>query len=175
MESIKYKDLKLEVKKEFNEFEFDGKRFQTLKYLSVKEKHDILMISLQKSQIQEIYNELLLDIYFHLNLVYCYTNVEFSQEDRKDELKLYDELKSSGFLDSFLISMEKEEYDTLLGFLTKMVETSMEYNTTAASIIKSIINDLPKNAEIAAKFVENFDEENYKNVVRLAEKTGIKN
>ena len=32
-------------------------------------------------------------MYFNLNIVYLYTNLIFTEEERKDEEKLYDELK----------------------------------------------------------------------------------
>ena len=43
-----------------------------------------------------------------------------------------------------------------------------EYNTTAASVIRGLIDDLPANAEAAQKIVENFDPTKYQAVIDFA-------
>ena len=45
----------------------------------------------------------------------------------------------------------------------------MKYNTTMAALIKNVIQDLPKNAEIAKNIVDAFNPEQYKEVLRFAE------
>ena len=36
-----------------------------------------------------------LDAYFHLNIIYLYTDIEFDEEDKEDELELYDKLEAN--------------------------------------------------------------------------------
>ena len=47
----------------------------------------------------------------------------------------------------------------------------MKYNSTAASILRNFIEDLPANAEAAQKIVDNFDSEKFQAVVDFAKAT----
>ena len=49
------------------------------------------------------------------------------------------------------------------------VNDYMNYRTTAGAVIQSLINDLPKNAEAAAKIVDSFNPEKYEQVMQFAE------
>ena len=45
----------------------------------------------------------------------------------------------------------------------------LKYNTTAAAVIRSLITDLPKQAEAANKIIENFDKEKFQAVIDFAQ------
>ena len=64
--------------------------------------------------------------------------------------------------------MNKDEYDDLLMNLEDIKNDKMTYSTTVKSVLQSLIDDLPSNAEAAAKIVENFAPEKYKAVVDFA-------
>ena len=53
--------------------------------LPIRDKFDLFEITFQKAEINGQYNELLLDTYFHLHLVYMYTNLSFTEKQREDE------------------------------------------------------------------------------------------
>ena len=108
-------------------------------------------------------------MYFNLHLVYLYTDIVFTDEDREDEMKLYDELESSGLLERILDKIPDEEYNTLMDYLKAMRKEISSYKHSAAAMVQKLIVDLPKNAEAAAKIVEDFNPEKYKEVVDFAQ------
>lgn len=163
-----YKDLHLLRDTSTDTFKWNDKEISILRYLPIDYKYDIEIITLQKSFEDGVYNPLKMDVFFHLNLVYSYTDIIFSAEDREDEFKLYDELKSSGFLDAFLQHINPNEYGEMLLDIEDMASKSMKYQSTAASVLKNFINDLPANAEAAAKIVDNFNPEKYQAVIDFA-------
>ena len=169
MAKVSYANLKLKVDSSVTTFDFNGTEIELLKYLPIEDKYDLVMISLQKANEDNIYNPMLLDMYFHLNLVYMYTNVSFTPKQKEDEAKLYDVLKSNGFIDAMLKAFPEEEYDELYTYLEETKSMLLEYSTTTAAIINGIINDLPKNAEAAAKIVEEFDKDKFSEVVNFAQ------
>lgn len=168
MAKVTYASLKLKQDTSVNTFEFQGQNIEVLKYLPIEDKNDLVTISLQKAEQDGIYNPVLLDMYFHLNLVYLYTNITFTEKQKENEPKLYDTLKANGFFDLLLENISEEDYDELYYYLEQKQEDSLVYGNSMAAIIKSFINDLPKNAQIAADIVENFDENKYKAVVDFA-------
>lgn len=174
MAKVSFTSLNLKVNKDVNTFTFNGKEIEVLKYLPIMDKYDTIMIALQKAKEDEIYNELKLDMYFHLYLVYMYTNLSFTEKQKEDEAKLYDALKSSGFMDIFLAAMDENEYEELWTMMGVVKEDLLQYNTTAAAIVQRLIVDLPKNAEAAAAIVENFNPEQYERVVNFANAAGLR-
>lgn len=163
-----YKDLDLKLNTDYNVAKIGDNEIQVLQYLPISDKIDLVQIALQKSLENGIYNELKLDVYFNLYLIYMYTDLEFSDEEKANEFELYDKLNCNYVITSVISAMEESEYDSLLEYLKVMQVNNEEYRHSAAAILQSFIQDLPKNAQAAADIVDNFDKEKYSNVVEFA-------
>lgn len=176
---MNYKDLNLSINQDVFKLDTDQNDYKIVtetgdifikKYLPINDKKDLVEITLQKAeQADGTYNEILIDMYFNLHLVYLYTDIVFTNEDREDEMKLYDELESSGMLERILDKIPDEEYNTLMDYLKAMRKEISSYKHSAAAMVQKLIVDLPKNAEAAAKIVQNFNPEKYKEVVDFAQ------
>ena len=168
MTKVSYANMKLKTNTEVNTFEFCGQTIEVLKYLPARDKYDLLMVTLQKALQSGAYNEFKLNLYFELNLVYLYTNISFTEKQREDEFKLYDTLKSNGFFEKFLSTMDEDEYNELFTQLNTIKLDSTKNRQSLGGVLGKFIEDLPDNAERAAKIVENFDPNQYKKVVEFA-------
>lgn len=169
MNKIDYGSLKLKVDETSKEFDFKENKLEILNYLPISDKYDLIMITLQKAREGNFYNALKLDMYFHLHIVYMYSNLSFSEKQKEDEEKLYDCLKSNGYIDEILKNMPEQEYNDLIHFLDDQIDSEMKYNTTTAALVSKLINDLPANAEAAMKIVDNFDPDKFEAVKKFAE------
>ena len=138
------------------------------KYLPISDKIDLIQIALQKAEEDGIYNEMKLDMYFHLNIIYLYTDIEFTDEDKEDEMALYDILESNDIIDEILGALEDDEYNVLKEYLIEMKNESLQYKNTAAAVLTRIIQDLPKNAAAAKEIVDSFDPNKYQEVINFA-------
>lgn len=138
------------------------------KYLPISDKIDLIQIALQKAEEDGIYNEMKLDMYFHLNIIYLYTDIEFTDEDKEDEMALYDILESNDIIDEILGALEDDEYNILKEYLIEMKNESLQYKNTAAAVLTRIIQDLPKNAAAAKEIVDSFDQSKYQEVINFA-------
>lgn len=168
MATIDYKDLDINKIVVTNSFTWNEKEIEVVKYISSDDKYDIVMITLQNSEEDGIYNPIKLDIYFHLYLVYTYTNIVFSNEDKADEFALYDALLTSGFMEEFLKHINIRDYTEMQDEIEEIAEMKMKYNISTASIVKKFVDDLPANAEAAQQIVDNFDPSKYQAVVDFA-------
>ena len=97
-----------------------------------------------------------------------YTNISFTEKQREDEFKIYNNLKSNGFFELFYQALDENEYNELFTQLNTIRKEKTKENRSVTSIINKFINDLPSNAEAAAKIVENFNPEQFKNVMEFA-------
>jgi hypothetical protein len=126
------------------------------------------MVTAQKAEEDGIYNPVLLDMYFHLHLVYMYSNLSFTDKQKENEAKIYDTLKSNGFFEKFFAVLDEDEYTDLMDYLEKYMNDMLTYRNTAGAVLQSVINDLPRNAQAAAEIVESFDKSKFQAVVDFA-------
>ena len=164
-----YKDLNLKVKDQTETISIQGQDINVLQYLPVRDKNDLVQIALQNSRENGVINEIKLEIYFNIYIVYFYTDLIFSDEEKADPCQLYDQLQSSGILTRILGAMDENEYNNLLDYLDKMREAQDAYENSAAGIIKMFSQDLPKNAAEAAELLKNVDLSKYEQVNKFAE------
>lgn len=168
MAKVSYTNLKLKLNNEIKEVEFNGQKIEVLQYLPIEEKYSLVNITLQKAREGAIFNPVKLDMYFHLNLIYVYTNINFTEKQREDEAKLYDLLLSSGLLDKIIEAIPAEEYDYICEQIDNLEEDLLNFDNTLASLVRNIIENLPLQAEEMQKIVDNFDPEKYQNVLDFA-------
>lgn len=178
MAKVTFASMKLKVDETVNSFDFNGSTIEIKKYLPIEDKNDLVQIALQKAEENGIYNDIKLDMYFNLNIVYLYTNISFTEKQRENESKLYDQMQSNGLIAAVIAHMDADEYQSLLDYMDNIKNDRLQYSTTAGAVIQSIINDLPKNAQMAADIVNNFDAtkfQNVKDMIDMAQKSGIGN
>ena len=144
------------------------KTIQVKSYLPISDKMDVVQITIQKADNGRYIDQLALDMFFELNLVYSYSNIEVTQEDRDDQFALYDRWAQDGTINTVISAIPDEEYNKLREAVDATIEDLMRYRGTAAAVVNSFIQDLPRNAEIAKEIVDSFDPEKYKEVVEFA-------
>ena len=174
--SVSFNELNLSLNDEVKTFSFNDKEIEVKQHLSTVNKNDLIQIALQKSYENGLYNEILSDVYFHLNIIYLYTNIDFTEENRADELELYDKINDSGLLAQVLSNMDEDEYDNLVCTINTEMKNRTKYHNSAAAVLQSIIQDLPANAAAAADIVNGWDPEKFQSVqdmINLARATGM--
>lgn len=169
MAIINYKDLNLANKNVIKTFKWGDKDIEILGYLPVEDRYAIVMITLQKSFENGYYNPIKTDMFFHLNLIYAYTNIIFSDEDRANESELFDKLVSSGFLDEFLKNFDRKIYQEMATDMETIAKADIEYRKSFSSVVSKFIEELPANAEKMKEIVDTFDPEKYQAVIDFAQ------
>ena len=165
---ISYANMKLKPVTTTHKFEWNGNEIEVLDYLPVEDKYDLIMITLQKSLEDGYYNPIKIDEFFHLHLIYMYTNINFTEKQKEDEHKLYDSLKSNGLIDAFIEQMNEFDYSELFNMLDDTKKELTEYRRSTSALIQSLVSDLPKQAEAMKNIMDNFDPNKYKEVLNFA-------
>lgn len=177
---VSFTNLKLKVNTEVNTFQFgeNKTKIEVLKYLPIEDKNDLINIALQNAEENGIYNDVLLEMYFNLYIMYFYTNINFTDKQKEDPAKLYDQMESNGLITQVIANMDKDEYANLLTYLETIRDETLTYKNTAGAVLQSVIQDLPRNAAAAAEIVNNWSPEQFEQVQRLAQTaiaTGMNN
>lgn len=150
-------DFNKSINKENKIIEFNGSEIQIVPYLSIQDKYDFIMITLQKAFDNGIYNDLKLDMYFDLHLIYMYTNIVFNNEEKTDELALYDVLMQSGLINTVKKNINEKEISNLW-HLMKAIEIKLSnYKGSFLTFLIEAINTLPEKAQKAIELLQKID------------------
>lgn len=169
MNKVSYANLKLKVNTDVNTFDFNGQKIEVLKYLPLEDKYDLIRITLQKAkEANNLYDPIKLDAFFHLHMVYMYTNLSFTDKQKENEIKIFDTLKSNGFIDLMLQTIDEAEYNYLFEVISSLVKTLNDHNNSVAGLLSSVLDLWPENAQKAADIVNTFDPQKYQAVVDFA-------
>ena len=168
MAKVSYTNLKLKTNTAVKTFEIEGQQVEVLQYLPIDEKYDLIMITLGKSKDGDMYNELKLDMYFHLFLVYLYTNLSFTEKQKENDTKLFDVLSSNGIIQKVIENIPESEYNYLLDLLYTQKENDIYFNTSVIGVVSKVINDLPSNAQQVVDIVNNFHPEQFSAIIDFA-------
>ena len=164
---MNFNELNLQLNKDVNSFEFNGNTINVLKYLPIEEKNDLVYLTLQNADEGGEYNLLKITMFFRLYITYLYTDIEFALEDKADPDKLYNILESNGLFAEIVGHMEEGEYEYLTEALETTLENRMEYRNTLGATITSFIEKLVPNAESAMSILNNFNPEDFGNVMNF--------
>lgn len=169
MALINYKDIdfKQSIDTELKTFEFNGSEIAVVPYLSINDKYDFVMITLQKAFEKGVYNLVKLDMYFNLHLVYMYTNIQIDTADRVDEASLYDIFMRSGLIAKVIETIPPAEIVELHNYIVAMQETIMKYRNTFGAVVGAFIEELPDQVEKIKETIESFDRDKFKDLVSL--------
>ena len=159
MSLINYKDIdfKKSINKENKTINFNGSEIQIVNYLSIHDKYDLIMITLQKSFENGIYNDLKLNMYFDLNIIYMYTNIIFNAEDKADEEELYDILQRSGLIAAVKEQISEDELSSLWYLMGEIEYKLKDYKGSLLSFLTDAINNLPTKTEKAIETLKQLD------------------
>lgn len=172
MEKVSF--AKLNLKNEINtvDVSFNNTTIKVFQYLPVQDKIDLVNSVLFNSEEGIFYDRIKIEVYKELYMVYMYTNIIFTENQRKEPFKLYDKLYASGLLDKILEAIPRTEKSFISAKIFDMIELKESYNQSVNALVQNVITDLPKNAQAAADIVNNFDPEKYKEVVNFAKAAG---
>lgn len=168
MAKTTYAGMKLKVNTQPKEIDFNGNQFEILQYLPIEDKYDLIMVTLQKCYEEGIYNPIKKDMYFHLYLVYMYTDISFTDKQKEDEEKLYNALESNGVITEVIKNIPEEEYNKLFEYMDELIEERMRYSLSSAAMISNVINTLPEKAQEAVDALNGFDPDKFKAVQDFA-------
>lgn len=160
-------DCKKSINQENAIINFNGSKIEIVKYLSANDKYDLIMCTLQKAFDKNIYNAFKMDLFFELNVIYSYTNIVFSDEDRIDEASLYDTLKRSGLIDLVLAQIDSNELSYLKQCIINSAETIIKYRNTFGAVFSALVEQLPENVTKVNTMIKDVDLEKMKALLSL--------
>ena len=171
-----FKDMNITLNNELKEVQIgDDIKFNVKQYLPAEDKNALLEIAMQTADQGTILNTFALDAIFHTYLVFKYTDIEFTDEERENLFDLYDILEDNGIIDAVVAAIPTREYESLRTYLTEMVDNYLTYRNSTRALVEQFSMFAPQVAENLATISKNVDIDKLQQIVKLADKTGMNN
>lgn len=128
---------------EFQTVEFNDQTVEVKQYLSIAEKAELISRVLNNSVDDDAgyYNNLKLDMWLALEIVYAYSNISFTEKQKSDPMKLYDLLSSNKLLNLIIGLVPESEFYYLTKVTHELATAIYTYRNSALGILDSIGRD----------------------------------
>lgn len=142
MAKVPFSKLKLTKKEDIktitiNEIEIDVKQ-----YLPIAEKLNLIANVLNNSADENNFeNPVKVDVIGHLEIIYAYTNLSFTEKQKEDVSKLYDLLENNGVIDKIVNAIPEEEYNYIIDSIEEVIASYYKQQNSALGIMERISAD----------------------------------
>ena len=132
----------------------NGLDVEVKQYLPVAEKLELIANVLNNSADDNNFaNPVKTYVLSHLEIIYAYTNLSFTDKQKEDPAKLYDILETNGIIDSIILAMPPSEYDNLIEDITSTIDAYYKYKNSALGILEAATTDY-KNLDLEASDIQ---------------------
>jgi hypothetical protein len=108
-------------------------------YLPINEKLELMSNVINNTLDDKNFaNPVKLRIFLLLEILYSYTNINFTDKQKEDVPKLFDLVSSTGLIDSILDVIPEDEYYTLLNGVQESIESIYGYNNSIMGILDAV-------------------------------------
>lgn len=173
MAKVSFASMKLKVDDTIKVIKINDKEVEVKQYLPIEDKNSLCEVALHAAAAGTVFNPLLAEAYFNTFVVIEYTNINFTDTQKADILKLYDILDSNDIINQVIETIPEREYHFLLDSFNTMVNEITNYMTSAKAIADDLMQYAPDKSAQIAENVSNFDVEKYEEILRLAQATGL--
>lgn len=81
------------------------------------------------------------EVYFYLNLIRFYTNINITDTMMKNAAKTYDILEINKIIDTIIENIPEDEFNTIFDYVNESIEHFEQYNFSFAGVLKNIGTD----------------------------------
>lgn len=153
MAKVAFTKLGLTKNTQIGSFEWNGQTIEVKAYLPIQEKLDLIAAVLNQCQDENNFiNEAKMSMFMTLEIVYNYTNINFTEKQKSDPAKLYDLLAGNGFFDDFFTVLPQTEYKSIAIWLDKTANHIYDYRNSIYGILDAIKQDY-SNLELDAESI----------------------
>ena len=142
MAKVAFTKLGLIKNTEVKTLEWKDQTIEIKQYLPIQEKTDLIKAVIDQIQDNNNFiNDIKLALYFDLEIIYHYTNINFTDKQKEDVSKLYDLLTSSGLIAAIVKMIPDAELNSLKDWVLSMTKHIYEYRNSVYGVLDAVSND----------------------------------
>lgn len=142
MAKVAFTKLGLKPNQEIKTIEYNGQEIEVKQYLPINEKLMIMgnVINLSHDQ-NNFSNPVRVDVFSALEIIDAYTNINFTEKQREDPIKIYDLFKGNGLLDTIIKAIPEEDYLELMNGIHRSIDAVYAYHNSILGILEAVSTD----------------------------------
>lgn len=142
MAKVSFTKLGLSKNQEVKVVEFNGQGIEIKQYLPVNDKLELISNVINLSHEQNNFaNPVKISVFTTLEILYAYTNINFTDKQKEDPTKLYDLMISSGLVSEVIKAIPEAEYQEILRGVADSVTAVYTYQNSIMGILDTISAD----------------------------------
>lgn len=143
MAKVAFTKLGLSKNQEVKNLNWNEQNIEVKQYLPISEMLDIVASIVNRAHDGEsnFSNPIKVDIYTTLEILFNYTNINFTDKQKEDVLKLYDLVINSGLYNEIVKLIPEEEYDRLIAAIDKTITAVYAYQNSIMGILDTVSQD----------------------------------
>ena len=159
MAKVSFTKLGLKKNEEIKTIKFNDIEIEVKQYLPTNDKLALISNVINNSHSTNFANPVLIEVMGSLEIIYAYTNINFTDKQKEDPMKLYDLLNSSGLIDAIVAAIPQVEYETVIDGISDTIEAVYAYENSAMGILNTISKDYSNLELDATKISEKLSDE----------------
>ena len=142
MAKVSFTKLGVKLNTEIKTVEFNEQVIEVKQYLPINEKLGVISTVLNLSAGDYSFaNPVQVEILTALEMIYAYTNINFTEKQKAEPAKLYDMIKSSGLMQIIFDAIPEEEYETVLDGVDITIDAFYAYKNSIVGILDTVSSD----------------------------------
>ena len=142
MAKVSLTKLGLKVNQDIKNIEFNEQIIEVKQYLPINEKLELISSVINSAADENNFsNPVKENVFLTLEILYHYTNINFTDKQKEDPVKLYDLVVSSGLVNKVTDLIPEEELDEVINGVAQSVKAVYTYRNSVLGILESISQD----------------------------------
>lgn len=142
MAKVSFTKLGLKKNEEVGILHINEQDIEVKQYLPINEKLELISSVINSAADENNFsNPVKENVFLTLEILYHYTNINFTDKQKEDPTKLYDLVVSSGLADKVTDLIPKEELNKVVNGVAQSVEAIYAYRNSVLGILESISQD----------------------------------
>lgn len=154
MAKISFTKLGAKINQDINYVDFNEQTIEVKQYLPIEDKLNLIsnVINLSADE-NNFANPVKINVFTTLEILYAYTNINFTAKQKEDPTKLYDMIISSGLGAKIIRAIPETEYEEIICGITESADAIYSYRNSVLGIMESIATDY-KNMNFDAEEIQ---------------------
>lgn len=142
MAKVSLTKLGLKINQDIKIIEFNEQTIEVKQYLPVNDKLELISNVINSAHDENNFaNPVKVSVFTTLEIMYAYTNINFTDKQKEDPTKLYDTLMSSGLVSEVINAIPEAEYHEILCGVSDSINAVYTYQNSILGILESISAD----------------------------------
>lgn len=142
MAKVSFTKLGLKINQDIVYLDFNEQSIEIKQYLPVNDKLELISNVINAAHEENNFaNPVKISVFTTLEIMYAYTNINFTDKQKEDPTRLYDMLVSSGLVSEVISMIPEAEYQEILRGVADSVAAVYTYQNSIMGILDTISAD----------------------------------